>query len=612
MAKEAPKKSFLSRDALKKMAAAQAPLKAKATTEKQTTRKAKVEKEKEVKTQARKQSFKENISTFANNLESGKLTSKAELKVPEGNAPNKISNNTSYHTALSAIMDDFDQRVGQVERLSQKSHDKDMQALAEKQGTTVDKLDRTSTAGILDTTLDRMNPSRSMISKARQALTQSWLAHHAGDHISAAEHFTTAADNIAAALRHINSPAGLGKKTSEYSEMFKDVKYGSKNNPLKISYDTAAKLTAAQKGYVNHALTNGVNNKKVLPEIANEVSSALDREYDTDLQPDYIKKALGRHVELTDEESEAQKQFKQEKKARIAENRARQNAITSGHTFAMEPREGEEPSQETFERVMSRADETRLRTLRGAVQPQFESEENKNAASAAAAGKDYTKKTFIGSEAHTDPTKWHYFNQLKQHWLKNTPDARPEDFDSSEAKLDPENYISKFTGRKRFKPVELSTVKPKLELSGRDLAKTITYDVSPKNPSTKTIFAEDLATLYQKGGRGISPTSGTFAAFYPTETDEARAETNNENVVPADVNERQLTSARAAGGKTLGRKEQVKLVTPPEAPEVVDRSTMTSGKVVSGNAEVTPVVEAAIRAKRGLNVHFEDGRGAGA
>ena len=52
-------------------------------------------------------------------------------------------------------------------------------------------------------------------------------------------------------------------------------------------------------------------------------------------------------------------------------------------------------------------------------------------------------KTFIGSEAHKDPEKWHLKWQVKAHWLGANPKASPEDFENTEFAHSPERYNPK-------------------------------------------------------------------------------------------------------------------------------------------------------------------------
>ena len=388
----------------------------KAESKKETAKKVR-EKVATAKVEAERTSFKENVSNFSNSLEGNKVTSESELLVPQEQAPNKISENTSYHNALASIMTDFDNRVGQVEIKSDKARGEEQERRAKELGTTVDKLPRTNTSAksVSNTTIDSMTPARTIMSQARKSLVQSWLAHHAGDHISAAEHFTNASDGVAAALRHVNSTEALGKPSSEYNEIFQDPRYGDKKSPFIIGYDSMAKLTAATNGYVNHALTMGVGARKVHPEAASEVKSILNREYDTELQPSYITKALGRYVPLTPEAKEAIAQRKTERAAAQKEARAKSMAIITGKTFAKKVPEGgsnwDGPSESQNRGIENYASITRPREI---IKPHFEADEERNAVSAAEAKKSYVKKSWVGSLAHQNPEHWHVLNQVKK------------------------------------------------------------------------------------------------------------------------------------------------------------------------------------------------------
>jgi hypothetical protein len=586
------RRQYLSPAALKALMAKEAPYQANRAEKKKTSSKASKEKAATVKSAAEQESFGKIISKFSNTLSSGKLKTEAEMEVPAAQAPNKISENTSYHNGLFHVINDFDNRVSQVTKLSQKNQQKNLEEKATKMGVTVNNLPRTSTRGITETIVSKMNPSRSMIGRARSLLEQSWLAHHAGDHISAAEHFTNATDSVAAALRHVNSPQGLGS-TDEYNILFQEPKYGQKNNPATIGGDIAAKLTAISNGYVDHTMTAGVESGKIHPNIAGEVKSTLNREYDTVLQPNYITKALGPAAVLTDEQKAAKEANKQAQKLRIAQNKSMQRAATGQHSFtiARELGDSDGPSDLALEGVAKYKEATResLRTKRATVQPHFEAEEELNAKSAAEVGKKYVKKTFVGSAAHTDPDSWMSTNKRKKAWLAATPEARPEDFETSEAYHDP------------HKSSELSYT------AGVKQAKSIDYKVNPKLKTTKLIFGEDIDSL-RKGGEGISPTEGTFAPFYPTKEQSERADKLNEDRVPLDVEQKQLSSAKKAG-TTLGRDQQINATTPQKTPSPTTRRGATSGKPISGEADLTPVVEAAVTQKRGLNVHFSDGAG---
>jgi hypothetical protein len=582
------RRQFLSPAALKTLAAKERVYKAKRASDTQASSKASKEKVATVKSAAEQESFGKRISKFSDTLSSGKLKTEAEMEVPAAQAPNKISENTSYHNGLFHVINDFDNRVSQVTKLSQKNQKKNLEEKATKMGVSIDDLPRTGTRGITETIVSKMNPSRSMIGRARSLLEQSWLAHHAGDHISAAEHFTNATDSVAAALRHVNSPQGLGS-TDEYNILFQEPKYGQKNNPATIGGDIAAKLTAISNGYVDHTMTAGVESGKIHPNIAGEVKSTLNREYDTVLQPNYITKALGPAAVLTDEQKAAKEANKQAQKLRIAQNKSMQRAATGQHSFAINRELGDpsSPSESALSQIArwQEKNEENLRPKRAAVQPHFEAEEEINAKSAAEIGKNYVKKTFVGSDAHKDPDAWMSTNKKKQSWLASTPGARPEDFETSEDYHDPHKSYT----------------------AGYRQAKNIEYKVNPKLKTTKLIFGEDIDSL-RKGGEGISPTEGTLAPFYPTKEESEQADRLNEDRVPANVELKQLSRAKKAG-TTLDRDQQINATTT-KATTSTNRRSATSGKTVSGEADLTPVVESAVAAKRGLNVHFQDGRGA--
>lgn len=581
------KRVYLSPAALKALAAKESVYKAKRASDKKASSKASKQKAAVVKSAKEQDSFDKRISQFSDTLSSGKLKTEAELVVPAAQAPNKISENTSYHNGLYHVIQDFGNRVNQVDDLSQKNQKQLLEEKAAKRGVTVDELPRTSSRGISETIVSKMNPARAMIGRANSLLEQSWKAHHAGDHISAAEHFANATDHVAAAIRHVNSPQGLGA-TDEYSLLFQDPRYGQKKNPATIGGDIAAKLTVMANGYVNHALDSGVDSGHLHPSVATEVKSALNREYDTVLQPNYITKALGPAAPLTEEQKSEQQKAAQSRKERAAESKAKLKAMTGQHSFTIARdlggSEGPSASQNAGITRYYEAAQEALRPKRDAVQPHFEAEEEINAKSAAEVGKEYVKKTFVGSAAHKDPDAWMDANKRKQSWLSSTPGARPEDFETSEAYHNPHK-------------AELS------QSAGYNQAKNIEYNVNPKLRTTKLIFAEDIDTL-KKGGEGISPTRGTLAPFYPTKEESSRADELNQDRTPLDVEQRQLSRAKEKG-TTLGRDQQINATTPRKTTSTTTRSAATSGKPVSGDADLTPVVEAAV--KRGLNVHFNDG-----
>jgi len=602
-------RNYLSPAAIKALAAKTNAKKTKKAESKKETAKKVREKVATAKVEAERTSFKENVSNFSNSLEGNKVTSESELLVPQEQAPNKISENTSYHNALASIIGDFDNRVSQLTYDSDKARKEEQELRAKELGVTVNELPRTSTTAksVSNATIDSMTPARTIMSQAKKSLTQSWLAHHAGDHISAAEHFTNASDSVAAALRHVNSTEALGKPSSEYNEVFKDSRYGDKKSPFIINYDSMAKLTAATNGYVNHALTMGVGARKVHPEAASEVKNILNREYDTELQPSYITKALGRYVPLTPEAKEAIAQRKTERAAAQKDSRNRSKAITTGATFAVPDSGDWQGPSEAQDTGITRYDS--ITAPRELIKPHFEADEARNADSAANAKKSYVKKSWVGSLAHQNPEQWHVLNQVKTHWLANNKGARPEDFESSAPALDPHGYIESTKTTKS--PIKLSpfselpslkTKKPQVKTEV--LAARTDYKLDLKSPVTQRIFAEDLATLKDKG-RGISPTQGTLKAFYPKATDFA----DKSDTISPEREAVQLKNARKTGA-TLDTAEQQEAITP-ATPATANRRRMTSGAPVAADTELTPAVESAVAAKRGLKVHFEDGSGAG-
>ena len=111
---------------------------------------------------------------------------------------------------------------------------------------------------------------------------------------------------------------------------------------------------------------------------------------------------------------------------------------------------------------------------------------------------------------------------------------KPEDFESSEAKLDPVGYIS--AAEKAGNPVKttLEPTRNQLESWARNTR------ILPKASTTESI----LFPKSDSGPRGDSLQGTSLLPFLPNRNEEKNAEANNELDTPENVNKNQLVRSR--------------------------------------------------------------------
>jgi hypothetical protein len=592
---------------------------------KKETRKAKTSAKTEVKKRASLEEVEQKLKAQQAKSDEFKATLSSGGSLPgvdEGfttSSPTQISDNRAHFNALSSMMADFENRISRVKDTVATEAKKNAAAAAKKLGVDVNKVvdAKGRRISFTDTrTSNKLSPAEDLIAQARKHLNNSWNAHLAGGAngaLTAAESFTKAGDTFTAALNHVRSEDVFGK-SQKYKKVFTSGDEGNQDSPVNIDLNAHEKVTNIVNGYTDHVLDRASSVGTIPKNVASEVKPVLSRDYDTVFTVPQVVEAAGRYAPKTDEE----KATIAEKRARQLENKAKDQAMIgktnivkpsedypstplsikdipsipgAGRTFSVS-KEGKAEQVGSYVTPPSSVDNSfNVRWGRAQVQPVFEYNEKQNAASAAEVGKSYTPKTFVGSEAHTNPVAWHLRNQVRSHWLSTTKGARPEDFENSDAHHDPLGYVAKHADSK--KPV---SQKP-LEFDARKSARLTTFVPNPKSVAEKLIFTP--RTEQDKTDR---PTKTTFAPFYPTPGQETAAEKGNQETAPESVNKSQLSASRASGA-AFTRKETSAAFTS-DAKDYDPNPAEATTKSVA-EAEASKVIGRPVS----LNAHFSSGTG---
>ena len=556
-------------------------------------------------------------SAFKDTLESG-TPLLADSSAPKINAPTKISENQNYHNALYSVIDDFNNRVSQIQNQVGDEGRERAAFEAKKGGVSVDRLvDKSGKrrSFVDSTTLRKLDPAVELINTARKHLDNSVYAHHSGGAagaLTAAESFTKAGDHIAAALSHVRNAFGTSQK---YKKVFNSPEYGNTTSPVNIDSGSNRAISDVVSGYTNHVLNRAKSAGMLPDQVVKEVQPQLSRDYDTVMPVPEVSSAMGRFAPKTQEEKQVASQGLADRRARQGEEELK-NKAARGILNIVKPSE-DYPSTPLSTRDVteipgasrtfpvsgtgaaelvgsyvtppSSVDKSfRARYSRAQVQPVFEYNEKQNEESAAEMGKQYVKKTFVGSEAHTNPEAWHEKNQVRTHWIKSNK-GRPEDFDSSEAAGDIAGY--KAANNLETKPLEFDT---------RKASRLTVLTPNPKSTIQKMIFSP--APGAPKGEPVDRPMKGSLEAFHPTVSESKIAEEKNQIDVPESVNKTQLSRAKKSGA-ALSRKEG----TESHGPKFVNddptqENVTTAGVAKAEEAKVTPRPE-------GRNIHFRTGAG---
>ncbi len=222
-------------------------------------------------------------------------------------------------------------------------------------------------------------------------------------------------------------------------------------------------------------------------------------------------------------------------------------------------------------------------------------------------------KTFIGSEAHKNPEKWHAKWQVKTHWLGANPESSPEDFENTEFAHSPERYNPKdgfrpepipanpdrSVGAEDFRLKEAvrnhwlraNPAKTHLDFETTQFAShPETYShPGTKNPNGTTKlppFKEGTSAPIQFPYRNVMKRVGLPAADYPTPEDDRQGENNQREInnlrtaglpVPAALTMHpDVIKAREEAGTLTGPERETKVAEVIQRLDKERRSTRTA------------------------------------
>ena len=401
---------------------------------------------------------KKSDEEFLGRLESGKLNQpanwNAESKPVESTA---ISSNLTYHHALYNAIADIRGRVDAVKNDAITTKEKELQkkvdaknaATPATQKVTIDNYTdskgRRTQAGIPTALQKKIDGPTWALNQAQSKLDLAQQAHRAGDHISAMDLFSQAGDHVIAALNTAKENFG----TQKYSKVFNSPDYAANNNEMAIGGHSNRQISNVVNGYTKHVIERGLASKALHPEIAEAVVPEVTRNY-TKLTragesntpvtlPDWYRTKSREDIAQERAEKSARTQARLEASDKERAMRGGRNIVreddselsSSEEAVASAPRTGKPVSFD-------------VRWKREEIQPVFERDEEINKKSAENEGiKNYVPKTFIGSEAHSDPEKWNQKFQVKQHWLRTNKGVKPHEFEGTEGYTDPEGYAIK-------------------------------------------------------------------------------------------------------------------------------------------------------------------------
>ena len=476
-----------------------------------------------------------------------------------------VTTNTSYHDSLAAIISDLDERTKLIDSKSEQDGYAALERRAAKQGLASRADLRTKTGGRVGLasvttrtqTLKKLATPSYLLQQAREHLDNSDAANKAGDVFTSGEYFSKAGDSIVAALKHLDTNFSRvnakGQKIyhEKYGDVFRSPDFGDPENELRVNEDTHDDVHTIVNGFADHIVQKGLESQRIqTPEVATAFRNDIGRDYSLN-----TKKGKERTTEERTPSVELPRAYavltKDEKEARAVaaasrrDSNKRANAQKRNNTFSIAPSlESDTPPEDIVEsyttpdtgekKTTTPYHDFNMRWKRAQVQEVFDQQEKFNEKSARAAGRAYVPKTFIGSPAWENPDKWHKENAIKQHWLRSDKANKPEDFESSEAKLDPVGYIS--AAEKAGNPVKttLEPTRNQLESWARNTR------ILPKASTTESI----LFPKSDSGPRGDSLQGTSLLPFLPNRNEEKNAEANNELDTPENVNKNQLVRSR--------------------------------------------------------------------
>lgn len=583
-------KSKLSKSELQRILDRRAEKAAEKAADKKATPKPKAEPKKaptieELKKAAADQQQRESAksSEFTNLFESGKPIPSIDLGL-KLRAPNKISENSNYHNALLSMIGDVRNRISMVENTAKKGTKTapGFDESGQPRDVAIDKRGKRRPQ-TNQPTLDRLAPAKALLAQAEIHADNSYNAHHAGGGagaLTAVESFTKATDTLVGALNHVQNAFGKDQKAGK---VFRDPDYGNKNSPVNIDQDAKATIKRLANSYTDHALGRAAASGVLPSKVVNEVKPQLARDYDTELPIPQVTAALGNFAPKSDEEKAAIAKTNADRRARDKEAALKDKASRggpafvkpsedypstplsikdihsipgAGRTFSVS-KEGEADQVSSYVTPQPSIDNSfRARYSRAQVQPLFEYNEKQNEESAAQMGKQYVKKTFVGSKAHADPEAFFETNQVRTHWIKSTK-GRPEDFDNSEAAADIAGY--KAANKLETTPLQFDT---------RKASRLTVFTPNRKSIAEKLIFAPPPGTP-EADRKLFTPMKGSFEAFHPSASESTAAGESKQGPafdkviqedVPESVNKRQMSRAKASGA-ALSRKEGAEVYT---------------------------------------------------
>jgi len=545
-----------------------------------------------------------------NKLEAGGYkspTAKMSPSAEEETLPQTaVTTNTSYHDALHDIITDLGSRIGTIQEGSKNQAELVLNKKAEVAGLKSRDDLRTKTGRRIGLsavpsrtqTLKKLATPSYLLQQATEHLRNSAAANKAGDVFTAGESFSKAGDAIVSLLKHADTnfsrinPKGQKIYHEKYGTVFSDPSYGDPENELRVHAGTHEDVQTIVNGFANHIIEKGKQSQRIQnDDVAKGLKTDLSRDYSLTTKKGQERADEERtpSVELPaayQVKTEAEKAAAVTARETRRINNKKEKAQQTGRTFAAAPSlesdTAPEDSVSSYTTPSLSATTTghfgdfQLRWKRAQVQQRFDAEEKRNAASAKQAGQTYTPKTFTGSSAWENPDKWHAENVLKQHWLKSSKANTPENFDSSDAKLDPSGYIKKAKESGNPVNITLEPTREQYESWARQTA------VSPKG----TDFEAKLFPKVEGEKKSDELTGTTLLPFMPNRREEKNATELNEESVPADVNARQIARSRKqAFGMGLGsHSEPIKDET---TGEVIGAKTVR----ITDQEPTTPVVE---------------------
>lgn len=580
--------------------------KAKAATNKKASAKPKAEPKKaptieELKIAAADQKQKESAKSaeFTDLFESGKSIPSIDLGL-KLRAPNKISENSNYHNALLSMIGDVRNRISMVENTAKKGTKTapGVDEAGQPRDVAIDKRGKRRPQ-TNQPTLDRLAPAKALLSQAEIHANNSYNAHHAGGGagaLTAVESFTKATDTLVGALSHVQNAFGKDQKAGK---VFRDPDYGNKNSPVNIDQDAKATIKRLANSYTTHALSRASASGVLPSNVVNEVRPQLARDYDTEITLPQVTAAMGEFAPKSVEEKAAISKAKMDKRAREKDAALKDKASKGGFNI-VKPSEDYPSTPATSEELASLPKIVRpavpfeTRFGRAQVQPLFEYNEKQNEESAAQMGKQYVRKTFVGSEAHTDPEAFFEKNQVRTHWVKSNK-GRPEDFDSSEAAADIAGY--KAANKLETTPLQFDT---------RKASRLTVFTPNRKSTVEKLTFSPPPGTP-EADRRSFTPMKSSFEAFHPSAAESMAAGESTQGPafdrvtqedVPEAVNKRQLSRAKASGA-ALSRKEGAEVYTSKSE----DYDPMPEKATTGGVAKTEQAMA------QGRKIHFMTGAG---